>query len=177
MSKPAKTKETCAHTDTISDGVVRACRQCHKNLYDEPEAVSDVLTRQKFEQHLIYYGNNAARPATHPVAMESETTLLAHDAALRAALKRAEEDAERWRAYKSGRADPIAILNAQMLAASRDALRFREEAVARADAAEAKLKKAEEEARGLLQSLTLCRKELGSVRGKLQDERSKAALR
>ena len=41
----------------------------------------------------------------------------------------------------------------------------------------AALKKAEEEARGLLQSLTLCRKELGSVRGKLQDERSKAALR
>src|ERR1017187_4180151 len=61
----------------------------------QPGVASEVLTRQKFEQHLIYYGNNAARPATHPVAMESETTLLAHEPALRAALAEAKEEIAR----------------------------------------------------------------------------------
>jgi hypothetical protein len=54
-------------------------------------------------------------------------------AALRAEVERLRVDAERWNAYQDGKADPVAILNAQMLRASTDALRFRAEAEARAD--------------------------------------------
>ncbi len=119
-SDPAKAKETC--------GYCGARRGLHTNDCVRPEAASETLTREEFERvldcstgHLVYDETTSAQMRQ---ILTWNNVLLAHDAALRAALGKAEDNATR---YEN---------RFHIVVSQRDDERL---------AAEAKLKKAEEE--------------------------------